>query len=77
LHKTWTSYKQQDFFLILYYNSLGNAPNPSIKEIKGLMTYYKTYGIIILKKNVYANHATIAKTIEEEINNLMSRTMER
>jgi hypothetical protein len=45
--------------------------------MKGLMTYYKTYGIIILKKNAYAYHAIIAKTIEEEINSLMTRTMER
>ncbi len=77
MHKTWTSYKQQDFFLILYYNSLGNAPNASIKEMKSLMTYYKTYGINILKKNVYENHAIIAKIIEEEINSLMTRTVER
>lgn len=41
------------------------------------MTYYKTYGVIILKKNVYANHVIIAKTIEEETNSLMARTMER
>jgi hypothetical protein len=45
--------------------------------VKGLMTYYKTYGIIILKKNMYANHVIIAKTIEEEINSLMARIVER
>jgi DUF2075 family protein len=45
--------------------------------MKSLMTYYKTYGINILKKNVYENHAIIAKIIEEEINSLMTRTVER
>jgi hypothetical protein len=45
--------------------------------VKGLMTYYKTYGIIILKKNMYANHVIIAKTIEEEINSLMAIIVER
>jgi hypothetical protein len=41
------------------------------------MTYYKNYGIIILKNNVYVEHAIIAKKIEEEINSLMTRMMER
>jgi hypothetical protein len=30
---------------IFYKNSI-NSPNPRTKERKGLITYYKTYGII-------------------------------
>ncbi len=77
MHKTWTSYKQEDFFLILSSNSLGNAPIQALKKWKVYMTYYKNYGIIILKNNVYVEHAIIAKKIEEEINSLMTRMMER
>jgi hypothetical protein len=43
-------------------------PNPSTKERKGLMTYYKTYGITTLKKCGDANHTLIVKKIEEEVN---------
>jgi hypothetical protein len=39
--------------------------NPNTKEIKGLIIYYKTYKIIVLKKHVDANHAIIVKKIEE------------
>ncbi len=45
-----------------------HAINPNIKERKMFITYYKTYGISILKKHVDNDHATIAKKFEEEIN---------
>jgi hypothetical protein len=38
-----------------------NAPNLKNKERKGLITYYKTYGLIIMKKHVDANQSIIAK----------------
>jgi hypothetical protein len=37
---------------ILCYDNVVNIPNPGTKERKGLITYYKTYGITILKKHV-------------------------
>jgi hypothetical protein len=33
---------------ILCYDSVVNIPNAKTKEKKGLITYYKTYGIIVL-----------------------------
>jgi len=33
-----------------------NAHNPSAKERKGLIRYYKTYGMTIFFKHVNANH---------------------
>jgi hypothetical protein len=49
---------------ILCYDNIVNISNPRTKERKGLITYYKTYGIIVLKKHVDANHFIIAKKIE-------------
>jgi hypothetical protein len=54
-----------------------NALNPNIKKRKGLLTYYKTYGIITLKNHVNIDHGIIAKKIEKEMNNLIKRLMER
>ncbi len=52
-----------------------NALNSTTKE--NLITYYKTYKIIVLKKHVNATHALIGKTIEEEVNNLMKGSVQR
>ncbi len=41
--------------------------NPNTKGRKGLITYYKTNGIIALKKHVNNDHATFVKKIEEKI----------
>jgi hypothetical protein len=46
-----------------------NVHNPRTKERKGLITYYKTYGIIALKKHVDAYHSIIGIFLEEEVNN--------
>jgi hypothetical protein len=62
---------------ILCYVNLVNVPNPRTKERKDFKTYYKTYGIIALKKHVDANHFIIAKKIEEEINNGITESVER
>jgi hypothetical protein len=43
--------------------------NPRTKERKGLITYYNTYGIIVLKKHVDADHSIIGNILEEEVNN--------
>jgi hypothetical protein len=44
-----------------FYKNPINSPNPRTKEKKGLITDYKTYGIITLKKHVNVNHGIIAK----------------
>jgi hypothetical protein len=62
---------------ILRYNNAINIPNPRSKEKKGLITCYKTYGIIDLKKHIDANHFIIAKKFEEEINNEIIGSVER
>jgi hypothetical protein len=42
-----------------------NNHNPSkSNDIKGLITCYKIYGIISLKKHVDANHAIIIKHLK-------------
>jgi hypothetical protein len=51
--------------------------NPKIKERKGLITYHKTYGIITFKKHVDENHSIIANKFGEEINNEITRSVER
>jgi len=51
--------------------------NPNTKERKGFITYYKTYGITILKKHVESDHATIIKKIEEKLNVLVRGPFER
>jgi len=49
---------------ILCYDNAENIHNPRIKKRKRLITYYKTYGIIVAKKHVDANHCIIAKKFE-------------
>jgi hypothetical protein len=41
------------------YVDLVNVPNPRTKERKGLITYYKTYCIITLKKQLDVDHFII------------------
>jgi len=62
---------------ILCYDIVINISNPRIKERKGLITYYKTYGIITLKKHVDADHFIIVKKFEKEVNNEIIRNVER
>jgi hypothetical protein len=45
-----------------------HAFNPNTKGRKGLITYYKTNGIIALKKHVNNDHVTFVKKIEEKKN---------
>jgi hypothetical protein len=59
------------------YDNVVNIPSPRTKEKKGLITYYKTYGITNMKKHVDANHSIIAKEIEKEINNEITKNVER
>jgi hypothetical protein len=47
------------------------------KKKKGLITYYKTHGIITLKKHVDVYHVLIIKKIEEEVNGLIRGFFER
>jgi hypothetical protein len=55
---------------ILYYDNVVNIPYRRTKERKGLITYYKTYVILIVfKKHVDPNHSIIVKRFEEEIDN--------
>jgi hypothetical protein len=44
---------------------------------KGLVTYYKTSGITCLHKHFDANHLTIYKKFQEEINNQGKENVER
>jgi hypothetical protein len=46
---------------LLCYNSLMHVNNLNTKERKWLITYYKTYGIIVLKKHADSDHAIIIK----------------
>jgi hypothetical protein len=62
---------------LIYYDIHVHALNPSTKEIKGLITYYKTYEIIALKNHVDGDHAIIVKNIEEEVNGLIRGILER
>jgi hypothetical protein len=62
---------------ILCYDNVINIPNPKIKERKGSIIYYKTYGITALKKHVDANHSIIVKKFEEEINNEIIGNVEK
>ncbi len=61
----------------LCYDNVENTPNPRTKERKGLIIYYKTYGIFVLKKHVNADHFVIVKKFEEEINNEIIRNVEK
>jgi hypothetical protein len=47
------------------------------KQRKGFIPYYKTYGIIALKKNVDGDHATIVKKIEDKVNGLIKGILEK
>jgi len=62
---------------ILCYDNAINIHNARTKEIKGLINYYKFYGIIALKKHVNAYHFIIGKKVEEEINNETIGTIEK
>jgi hypothetical protein len=48
---------------IICYNNHVNAYNPNAKQRKDVITYYKTYEIIILKKHVNVNHEIIFKKV--------------
>ncbi len=52
---------------IMCYVDTINVFNPRTKERKGLITYYKTYDITILKKNVDVGHSIIAKKLKEKL----------
>jgi hypothetical protein len=58
---------------ILCYDNVINILNPRTKKRKGLITYYKTYGIIVLKKHVSAYHSIIAINFRKEINNEITK----
>jgi hypothetical protein len=51
--------------------------NPKTKLSKGLISYYKTNGILILKKHVDVEHKLLAKKLDEEMNNSMQTQVER
>jgi hypothetical protein len=51
--------------------------NPRTKERKCLITHYKTYGIITLKKHVNAYHSIIAKNFEKRIYNGITKSVEK
>ncbi len=61
---------------LLCYNNLMHALNLNTKEIKRLITYYKTYGITTFKKHVDLNHVIIVKK-KEAINGRIKGTLER
>jgi hypothetical protein len=62
---------------IFYYKNSVIRKNPRIQVRKGLISYYKTNGIIFLKKNVDVNHYFITQMFEEKVNNLLKSTKER
>jgi len=62
---------------ILCYDSAINISNARTKERKRLITYSKTYGITIFKKQVNVDHSLIVKFFEEEINYEIIGTIER
>ncbi len=59
------------------YNNHVHALNPNTKERNGFITYYKTYGITILKKHVDSFHAMIIKKIEEKVNVFIRGSFEK
>ncbi len=61
----------------LYYQNLVIEINPRTQMRKGLISYYKTNGIIFLKKYVDADHSFIAQMFEEKMNILLRRIEER
>jgi hypothetical protein len=42
--------------------------NPRIKLKKGLISYYKTNGILALKKHMDVKHNLFTKKLDEEVN---------
>jgi hypothetical protein len=62
---------------IVCYDNIINIFNPITKKHKFLITYYKIYGIIVVNKHVNAFHSIIAKNFEEEINNEITKIVER
>jgi hypothetical protein len=62
---------------LLCFNNLVHVFNPNTKERKGLITYFKTYCIIILKKHVENDFIIIVKSFDKEINALIRRPIEK
>ncbi len=60
----------------LYYKTLVLC-NPRTKLNKGLISYYKTNGILTLKKHVDVKHNLLAKKLDEEMNSSMQTQIER
>jgi hypothetical protein len=57
---------------MFYYNSPIDAYNlVKTQTRKQIISYYKTNGIMTLKKHVVVDHVMIPKKFEEEINNLV------
>ncbi len=53
---------------ILFYNSLLDVSSLITTQAKKwIISYYKTNGIMTLKKHMNVNHVAIAKKFEEEI----------
>ncbi len=63
--------------MYLCYDNVVNILNVKTNERKWLIIYYKTCGLITLKKDVDADHFIIVKKSEEEINNEIGRIVER
>ncbi len=63
--------------MYLCYDNVVNILNVRTKERKGLITYYKTYGITILKKHVDVDHFIIVNFFWEEINNEIGTIVKR
>jgi hypothetical protein len=70
----WTSNNEKDVdvenpqamkCLFCYINPM-HVPNPSTKERKSFITYYKTYGITTLKKHVDIDYALIVKILKRK-----------
>jgi flagellin-specific chaperone FliS len=62
---------------ILCVVDLVNVLNPTNKKGNGLKRYYKTWYNYFLKKHVDANHSIIVKKIEEEVEILITKNVER
>jgi hypothetical protein len=52
-------------YIFCHKNSI-DATNPRTQFKRGIISYYKTNGITILKKHVNVDHGPIAKIFEEE-----------
>jgi hypothetical protein len=62
---------------LLCFNNLVHVFNPNTKERKGLITYFKTYCITILKKHVDNDFIIIVKSFDKVINALVRRPIEK